>query len=81
MWRGSTSLAEFGAPKIRMYAFLAHRPEGGADGGMTVSIAESEFKEHIFGANTFVGLWNLKPYDFDALSSDAFYLGYHMNFV
>ena len=32
-----------------MYALLAHRPGGEADGGEAVSIAESEFKGQIFG--------------------------------
>lgn len=36
-----------------MYALLAHRPGGEADGIEAVSIAESEFEEQIFGAQHF----------------------------
>jgi hypothetical protein len=52
----STSLAEFGAPKRRMYKLLDHRPGGGLDGGEAVSIIVQGTDFRKLGGYNFVGL-------------------------
>jgi hypothetical protein len=62
----NTSLAEFGAPKRRIYALLvlAHFAGGGADGGEAASIADGRCSRDIFlkfGGYNFVGLCLSSP--------------------